>query len=381
MTMMRICIFGVFLLFFVHSPVSAGFYPNSSAIPLELIRNATGNLWNSFLNFTGCHVGETYDGLYKLKQYFQHFGYIPETLSGNFTDDFDDILKNAVEMYQRNFRLNVTGVLDELTLKHVMIPRCGNPDVVNGTSTMHSGRRTYEVSFSGRSQRFHAVKRYSLFPGEPRWPSNRRDLTYAFDPRNKLTEEVKTVFSRAFARWAQVTPLTFTRVQSFRTSDIFIGFYAGEHGDGEPFDGPLRTLAHAFSPPTGHFHLDAEENWIISSEGGDGVLSVTEAIDLESVAVHEIGHLLGLGHSSVEGSIMYPTITTGMRKVELTTNDVEGVQYLYGENPNLNGSVVPPPSTQQRDTGESGAASRIDGSRLVLTSLLLSTVRLFLYLV
>lgn len=106
--MMRFCAFGVFLLFFVHSPVSAGFYPNSSAIPPELRHNATENVWNSFLNFTG-HAGMKVNGLYKIKQYFQHFGYIPETLPGNFTDDFDDILKNAVKMYQSNFGLNVTG--------------------------------------------------------------------------------------------------------------------------------------------------------------------------------------------------------------------------------------------------------------------------------
>ncbi|CAA7036114.1 unnamed protein product [Microthlaspi erraticum] len=376
--MMRFCVLGVFLFFLVPSLVSAGFYPNSSAVPPDLRRSATGNVWNSFLNFTGCHAGMKVDGLYKLKKYFQHFGYIPETLSGNFTDDFDDILKTAVEMYQRNFQLNVTGELDELTLNHVVIPRCGVADVVNGTSTMHSGRRAYEVSFTGRGSRFNAVKLYSFFPGEPRWPERRRDLTYAFEPRNALTEEVKSVFSRAFVRWAEVIPLTFTRSETFSTSDISIGFYSGEHGDGEPFDGEMGTLAHAFSPPNGHFHLDQNENWIVSGDGGDGrFLSETWAIDLESVAVHEIGHVLGLGHSSVQDSIMYPTITTGRRKVDLTSDDVEGVQYLYGANPNFNGSTSSPPSTQQRDTGDSGAAFRIDGSRSVLTKLLMSTVGLF----
>ncbi|CAN6976248.1 unnamed protein product [Brassica rapa subsp. trilocularis] len=383
--MIRFCVFGAFLLYLVASPVSAGFYPNGSAIPPDLRRNITDNAWNAFLNFTGCHAGMKVDGLYKIKQYFQHFGYIPQTLPGNFSDDFDDILKNAVEMYQRNFKLNITGELDELTLQHVVIPRCGVPDVVNGTSTMLSGggrRRTYEVSFSGRSQRFHAVKRYSFFPGEPRWPERRRNLTYAFEPQNALTEEVKSVFSRAFVRWAEVIPLTFRRVESFSTSDISIGFYTGEHGDREPFDGFMGTLAHAFSPPNGHFHLDGAENWIVSGEGGDGFLTERAAVDLESVAVHEIGHLLGLGHSSVQDSIMFPTITTGRRKVDLHSDDVEGVQYLYGSNPNFNGSRTPTPATEQRDTGSgnSGAAGRIDGSSSVLTSLLMSTVGLLMYI-
>ncbi|KAL0700782.1 hypothetical protein Bca4012_056904 [Brassica carinata] len=378
---MRFCVLGLLSFILIVSPVSAWFFPNSTAIPPSL-RNTTRVFWNAFSNFTGCHHGQNVDGLFRVKKYFQRFGYIPETFTGNFTDDFDDILKAAVELYQKNFRLNVTGELDAPTIKHIVIPRCGNPDVVNGTSVMHNGRRkTFEVSFSpgSRIPRLHAVKHYTLFPGEPRWPKDRRDLTYAFDPRNPLTDEVKGVFARAFGRWAEVTELNFTNIESFTTSDITIGFYTGDHGDGEPFDGVLGTLAHAFSPPSGKFHLDADENWVVSGDL-DSFLSVTAAVDLESVAVHEIGHLLGLGHSSVEESIMYPTITTGKRKVDLTNDDVEGIQYLYGANPNFNGTSPPSTTTRQRDTGSFGAAWRIDGSsRLTIFSLLLSTVGWFLW--
>ncbi|KAK9992884.1 hypothetical protein SO802_022587 [Lithocarpus litseifolius] len=50
------------------------------------------------------------------------------------------------------------------------------------------------------------------------------------------------------------------------------------------------------------------------------------------MAMHEIGYLLGLRHSSVVESIMYPAITSRTRKVELHSDDVIGVQYLYGTN-------------------------------------------------
>lgn len=331
---------------FSYTPISARFFPNISSIPSWLQPNSTAveGAWDTFKKFGGCRPGEKSDGLSKLKNYFHYFGYIPTSPPSNFTDDFDDELESAIKTYQKNFNLNVTGELDEQTLDHITRPRCGNADIVNGTTSMNSGKPT-----SSNTTHFHAVQHYSYFPGQPVWPENRRDLTYAFDPDNALSDTVKSVFKSAFGRWSEVTPLTFTQADSFYGADIRIGFYTGDHGDGEPFDGVLGTLAHAFSPPSGRFHLDNAEEWIIS--GDISASTVTSAIDLESVAVHEIGHLLGLGHSSVEEAIMYPTIPSRTKKVELASDDVDGVQNLYGVNPNYNSSSSTP-STQQRDTSD-----------------------------
>ncbi|KAL7149054.1 hypothetical protein ABFS83_05G013600 [Erythranthe nasuta] len=336
---MKISIVVVFLFILISInpiPISAHFFPNISSIPASLIPNHT--IWDAFSGLAGCQKGRKAEGLAKLKKYFQYFGYLNNSYS-DYSDDFDELLESAVRNYQLNFNLNATGKLDAPTLDHIVRPRCGNPDFVNGTSTM---RRLDDHTT------IHTVAHYSFFPDRPRWPARKTQLTYAFAPENQLSAVVRGVFARAFERWSEATTLTFVETASYGRADIRIGFFGGDHGDGEPFDGVLGTLAHAFAPPNGRFHLDGDENWVIDGNFLNG--APRTAVDLESVAVHEIGHVLGLGHSTVEEAIMYPTISSGTRKVELANDDVLGIQELYGSNPNYNGSVGTLTPTGQRDT-------------------------------
>ncbi|XWS44227.1 hypothetical protein CRYUN_Cryun15aG0026200 [Craigia yunnanensis] len=138
-----------------------------------------------------------------------------------------------------------------------------------------------------------------IFPSSleaPDGPASQSHLNYAFLPGTRV--DAMSPVANAFQTWAANT--------HFR--------------DGSPFDGPGGTFAHAFAPTDGRFHYDADETWSVSVSPG--------AFHLETVALHEIGHLLGLGHSSVENAIMYPSISSGMSK-GLGQDDVQGIRVLY----------------------------------------------------
>ncbi|KAK7307179.1 hypothetical protein VNO77_40010 [Canavalia gladiata] len=253
--------------------------------------------------------GQNYEDLSIIKKYFHHLGYIPNAPHSNFNNNFDQTLVSAIKAYQKNYKLNVTGEFDKHTLQHLRVPRCGVPDIINGTT--------------GSVQ----VANYSFFPGRPRWPQVPGRLTYGFDQGGiQIPTNFRNAIINGMNRWSQVSRTSF---QSTTTNpQLRFGFYRGNHGDGSPFDGPLGTLAHAFAPTNGRCHFDADERWVPDVTQSPG----QNNFDLESVATHEVGHLLGLHHSNDPNAIMFPSIPSGTRKVNLGQDDIEGIRVLYNIN-------------------------------------------------
>ena len=91
------------------------------------------------------------------------------------------------------------------------------------------------------------------------------------------------------------------------------------------------TLAHAYFPPGQSastsepplpIHFDEQgHRWV------DG--AVTGGFDIETVAVHQIGHTIGLLHSADPRSVMFPLFSTCHTKRELTPDDLRAARLLY----------------------------------------------------
>ena len=54
-------------------------------------------------------------------------------------------------------------------------------------------------------------------------------------------------------------------------------------------------------------------------------------VDLKWLALHELGHSLGLEHSSQKGAIMYPIYSGYHPGLHLHRDDILGIQQLYGK--------------------------------------------------
>ncbi|XP_067014359.2 matrix metalloproteinase-14 isoform X2 [Anabrus simplex] len=233
--------------------------------------------------------------------YLSKYGYMnqPNTRGGAIISQ--EAVSRAITEFQAFAGLNVTGELDKDTITLMETPRCGVKDVVG----FGNGARS---------------KRYALQGS--RWRT--KALTYRISkyPRKLGKAEVDDEVKKAFDVWAEYTDLTFT-AKSSGSVHIEIRFETGEHGDGDPFDGRGGTLAHAYFPVYGgDAHFDDDEQWTIGQYRGT---------NLFQVAAHEFGHSLGLSHSDIKAALMAPFYRGYEPAFTLHTDDIEGIQALYGK--------------------------------------------------
>lgn len=205
----------------------------------------------------------------------------------------------------------------------VFIPNAGNETI---TPIIHRVWRNCGVR---RTKRF-AVNQGSVWDHDNITWSLFTDLLPTPYTRNQIASEIQQSFLtwQTSTVWLNKTVIYFTQLHDNNTAaNIKLRFARREHNDGNPFDGRGRVLAHTYLPPSGNVHFDVDEDWRLLDE--ENQVS-DEGISLYLVATHEIGHALGMLHTSVKQAMMYWYYDSGNH---IQKDDINGISQLYVDNP------------------------------------------------
>ncbi|KFG82756.1 carbohydrate-binding protein [Metarhizium anisopliae] len=224
---------------------------------------------------------------------------------------------SALKDYQKFHKLKVDGKFGDKT-RHLMAqPRCS----------------------------FNDCSVAAEFPIRGAWQD--RTIIYAFGTLSQQVDKTKCMqaIQSAMATWAKEIPgLKFVENEAHRHHEVMISFRKVPDTDCvETLEGG--ELAHASLPPAfgtkfpgmpKPVHFDETEvQWALGKQKGK--------YDVESVALHEIGHLLGMLHNGSQESIMYPRVSDNKLARKLSADDKTGIRRLYPEWKRVGGSFTNDP--------------------------------------
>lgn len=169
-----------------------------------------------------------------------------------------------------------------------------------------------------------------------------------------LTPEfLRDATEEAFGLWASVAPINFVEVTDVGTpvftgnTSAYLAYDVDDFGtvrlnhrfiNGTDAQvGMPAAKAVAWFPSNGNhiggdIHFDHGDPW--------EVIGTPSAPDILGIMTHEIGHTLGIGHSAINGAVMFPAALRRMGPGTglLTTDDMNAVLAIYGSGV---GSVTP----------------------------------------
>src|SRR5271166_6272336 len=147
----------------------------------------------------------------------------------------------------------------------------------------------------------------------------------------------ETAIEKAAAVWEAVANINLVQVPETLMPGSTVGFPEGCSGDqqDDPRFGDIRigavdlgtsVLGETFLPPS--FNGGTAAGDIFLNSDPIATWNINSAYDLETVAIHEFGHALGLGESQITTACMYAYYNG--TKQSLTTDDIAGIQSVWG---------------------------------------------------
>ncbi|XP_013385786.1 matrix metalloproteinase-18 [Lingula anatina] len=274
-----------FLVFFVPLLLTCSvFAGNRGVVPQRKKDDTDSSPWElggTYYKHARTKITTTQDAA----NYLWEYGYMTERDIRRFeslsNSEATRFVNSKLMRFQTMGNIRAKGSLDRNTIALMNQPRCGNKD------TERPIRNNIPLKLSCIREK--AVVTYAVM-------SYTRDL-----PQHTVQTEI----ARAFEEWSDVISITFEETNG--TSDIEINFVDGFHTYSPMFDGAGGTVAKAMFDLTGQggecgtIYIDEGELWTKQSPRG---------LDLYTVMVHEIGHLIGLTHSADPDSIMWPWFDT-----------------------------------------------------------------------
>ena len=170
--------------------------------------------------------------------------------------------------------------------------------------------------------------------GSPELGTAGGTVTWAVDASISQTE-LQSI-NAAFAEWSEVANIQFQQVASTAESDIDFANSA--------LDGAGNVLGVTGFSYSGGQLQSAE----IQFDSGDNL----SGSDFSLVAIHEIGHAIGLGHYNDDDAVMNSFANFDLTGLE--QSDIDGIVALYGANTTDMadaGTGTTPPDTATPDTG------------------------------
>ena len=132
---------------------------------------------------------------------------------------------------------------------------------------------------------------------------------------------------KAFDTWEKVAGIDFVESTDSASIGIRLGWDAidgaskvvGEARYWGISDSNFNSSAPRYSITKAEIRFDTAERWSTGTN--------TTSVNFYSVAVHEIGHAIGLDHSTDLSTVMYPT---NQNQLALGAGDIQGITAVYG---------------------------------------------------